>query len=264
MSLRLSQDARPQAMTLLAATAISLLLWFIPFAWILYYPFELFVTFIHEGGHALAAVLTGGSVDYMWVATNTEGLTVSRGSGGAFSQMLVSSAGYLGAMAYGALLLVLIRKAVAARIVLLVSGLYVFALTMIFGLIKPLYSFDGLTGVPFTVVAGILISAALVVVAKFATARVATFFMSFLAVQCVLNALFNLKDLFALSSPFQSRFVHTDAAHMANATGIPAIFWATFWIVLALGLLWFVMRLYVAGRDKSFQQDLPFEEAPPV
>ncbi len=32
MSLRLSQDARPQAMTLLAATAISLLLWFIPFA----------------------------------------------------------------------------------------------------------------------------------------------------------------------------------------------------------------------------------------
>ena len=264
MNLRLSQDARPQAITLLVATAISLVLWYIPLAGFLYYPFELFVTFIHEGGHALAAVLTGGSVDYMWVATDTQGLTVSRGNGGAISQMFVSSAGYLGAMAYGALLLVLIRKAVAARIVLLVSGLYIFAITMIFGFIKPLYSFDGLSGVPFTVVAGIVISAALILIAKFASARVATFFMSFLAVQCVLNALFNLKDLFWLSSPLQSQLVHTDAVNMARITGLPAIFWAAFWIILALGSLWFVMRLYVAGRDKSFQPDLPFEEVPPV
>jgi hypothetical protein len=251
-------------MTLLAATAISLLLWFIPFAGILYYPFRVFVTFVHEGGHALAAVLTGHSVNYMWVATNAEGLTVHSGQPGVISAILISSAGYLGAMAYGALLLVLIRKAVAARIVLLVSGLYIFALTMIFGLIKPILSFDGLSGIPFTLVAGIVLSAGLILIAKFASARVATFFMSFLAVQCVLNALFDLKDLFSLSSPFGSALVHTDAVNMANATGIPAIFWAAFWIMLALGILWFVMRLYVAGRDKSFQPDLPFEEAPTV
>jgi hypothetical protein len=265
MKLRLSQDARPQAMTLLVATAISLLLWFIPFAWIVYYPFEIFVTFIHEGGHALAAVLTGRSVNYLWVATDTQGLTVSTGQGGSvLAQMFVSSAGYLGAMAYGALLLVLIRKAVAARIVLLATGLYIFALTMIFGFIKPILSFDGLSGIPFTLVAGIVISVALVLVARFASARVAAFFMSFLAVQCVLNALFDLKDLFSLSSPFSSQIVHTDAANMASATGLPAIFWAGFWILLALGILWFVMRLYVAGRDKSFQPDLPFEDATPI
>lgn len=265
MRLRLSNDARPQAMTLLAATAISLVLWFIPLAWVLYYPFEIFVTFIHEGGHALASVLTGRSVQYMWVATDTHGLTVSRGQGGGvLSQMFVSSAGYLSAMAYGALLLVLIRKAVAARIVLLATGLYIFGLTMIFGLIKPILSFDGLAGIPFTVVAGIVLSVALVLIARFATARIATFFMSFLAVQCVLNALFDLKDLFSLSSPFASQIVHTDAANMANATGIPAIFWAGFWIFLAVGILWFVMRLYVAGRDKSFQPDLPFEETTAV
>ena len=265
MKFRLSNDARPQAMTLLAATAISLLLWFIPFAWLLYYPFEIFVTFIHEGGHALAAVLMGRSVQYMWVATNAGGETLSTTTPnpGVLSQMFVSSAGYLGAMIYGALLLVLIRKAVAARIVLLVSGLYIFALTMIFGLIKPILSFDGLSGIPFTLVAGIGLSAALVLIAKFASARVATFFMSFLAVQCVLNALFDLKNLVALSLPF-GRAAHTDAVNMAAATGIPAIFWAAFWIVLAVGILWFVMRLYVAGRDQSFQPDLPFEDTPTV
>jgi len=58
--------------------------------------------------------------------------------------------------------------------------------------------------------------------------------------------------------------IHTDAVNMATVTCIPAIFWAGFWIMLALGILWFVMRLYVAGRDKSFQPDLPFEESPTV
>ena len=264
MNLRLSHDARPQTMTLLAFTAISLLLWYIPFAWILYYPFEIFVTFIHEGGHALAAVLTGGSVDFLWVATDANGLTGTRTSDSTLLRMFVSSAGYLGAMVYGALLLILIRKAVAARIVLLVSGIYVFAITMIFGLIKPVLTLSVWSGIPFTVVAGVLLSAALILIAKFASARVATFFMSFLAVQCVLNALFDLKALFSLSSPFASQVVHTDAANMAKITGLPAIFWAAFWIILAVSILWFVMRLYVAGRDKSFQPDLPFEDTPPI
>jgi hypothetical protein len=87
--------------------------------------------------------------------------------------------------------------------------------------------------------------------------------VSFLAVQCVLNALFDLKTVFFLSSPFAPS-VPTDAVNMASATGIPALFWAVIWIGLALGILWFVMRLYVAGRDKGFQPDLPFEETTTV
>jgi len=56
MKVSLSRDARPQAMTLLIATAISVVLWFVPYAEVLTYPFRIFVTFIHEGGHALAAL----------------------------------------------------------------------------------------------------------------------------------------------------------------------------------------------------------------
>jgi hypothetical protein len=121
----------------------------------------------------------------------------------------------------------------------------------------------GLSGIPFTLVAGTVISVGLVLIAKFASARVATFFVSFLAVQCVLNALFDLKTVFFLSSPFMP-LVPTDAANMARITGISALFWTVVWIMLALGILWFAMRLYVSGRDKSFQPDLPFEETPPV
>jgi peptidase M50B-like protein len=262
MKLRLSQDARPQALTLLIATTISVVLWFIPFAEILTYPFRIFVTFIHEGGHALAALLTGNSVASLSVAMNASGETYTT-QGGLISQIFISSAGYLGSMAFGALLLILIRKAVAARIVLLGCALFVFGLTMVYGLVKPIFLVNAWAGIPFTLLAGTVISVGLVLIARFATARVATFFVSFLAVQSILNALFDLKTVFFLSSSFETT-VPTDAVNMAHATGIPAIMWTVIWIAFALGILWFAMRLYVARRESAYQPDLPFEDTPPV
>src|ERR1700730_3232535 len=175
MRFRVSDDARPQATTLLLAAALSIALWFIPFAEVLGYPFRIFVTFIHEGGHAIAALLTGNSVQSLSVAMNASGETYTT-QGGVFSQMLVSSAGYLGAMTFGAILLVLIRRAVAARIVLAGSAVLILILTTVFGLFKPMVSgsWSSLTGIPFTFFAGIALAAGLVAVAKFASARVAT------------------------------------------------------------------------------------------
>ena len=72
-----------------------------------------------------------------------------------------------------------------------------------------------------------------------------------------------MKDVFFLSNPFVPT-EQTDAVNMAHATGLPAIFWSVVWIAFALGILWFAMRMYVAGRDKGFQADLPFEDTPPV
>jgi len=259
MRLGISRDARPQATLLLTAAAISIVLWFIPFAEILTYPFRIFVTFIHEGGHAIAALLTGNSVQSLSIATNASGETYTS-QGGAISQMFVASAGYLGSMAYGALLLVLIRKAIAARVVLIGSAGLVLALTLIYGLFKPVVSGAALSGIPFTLLAGTLLTVGLIAVAKFASARLATFFVSFLAVQCILNALLDLKTVFFLSSPFAPA-VPTDAVNMASATGIPAFFWSVTWIAMALGILFLAMRLYVVSRAKRLQSDLLFTES---
>src|ERR1700682_5070836 len=252
MKLRLSQDARPQALTLLFAATLSIALWFIPFAEILSYPFRIFVTFIHEGGHAVAALVTGNSVQSLSVAPNASGETYTT-QGGMFAQMLVSSAGYLGAMTFGSLLLVLIRKAVAARIVLAGSGLLILILTTVFGFFKPVLagSWGSLSGIPFTIFAGIALAVGLLAVARFASAGVATFVLSLLAVQCVLNALLDLKTVFFLSSPFAPA-VPTAAANMALATGIPAVIWTILWIVLAFGILMLALRFYVAARERAF------------
>jgi hypothetical protein len=262
MKFGIASDARPQATLLLTAAVISIVLWFIPFAELVTYPFRIFVTFIHEGGHAIAALLTGNSVESLSIATNASGETYTT-QGGTFSQMFVSSAGYLGSMAFGATLLVLIRKAIAARVVLIGSAALILTLTVIYGLIKPAMSGVVTTSLPFTILAGTLLSVGLIAVARYASARVATFFVSFLAVQCVLNALLDLKTIFFLSSPFAPT-VPTDAVNMANATGIPPLVWAVTWITIAVGILALTMRLYVSGRKRQFQLDRPFDQIPAV
>ena len=263
MSFRIHNDARPQASLLLIAAIISVVLWFIPFAEILTYPFRLFVTFIHEGGHAIAALLTGNSVESLSIATNASGETYTS-RGGVFSQIFVASAGYVGAMAYGSLLLVLIRRNIKAAVVLVGSAVVILTLTLIFGLFKPIYSGIGWTGIPFTLFAGLVLSAGLVLLAKFASSRVATFFVGFFAVQCILNALLDLKTVFFLSSPFAPS-IPTDAMNMSAATGIPALFWSVTWIAISLGMLLLTMRMYVARRNAALLDPYaPVAEIPEI
>lgn len=262
MNFRISEDARPQASLLLIAAAVSIVLWFIPFAEILTYPFRIFVTFIHEGGHAIAALLTGNSVESLSIATNASGETYTT-QGGTISQMFVASAGYLGSMTFGAFLLVLIRKAVAARIVLVCSAVMIAFLTLIYGFIKPVMSGVGWTGIPFTILAGTLLTAGLILAAKYLRPRITTFLVSFLAVQCVLNALLDLKTVFFLSSPFAPS-VPTDAVNMANATGVPALAWSVMWITMAVGILAMTMRLYIARKRRPLQLGTSLDQIPAV
>ena len=257
MKINIAHDARPQVRTLLVATLLTLALWWvIPFGGILTYPFRIFVTFIHEGGHALAALLTGNSVASLSVSMDGSGEVYST-SGGTLSRMFISSAGYLSAMAFGALLLMLIRRTIAARIVLAGSAVLIVALTVAFGFFSPLinWSLPGL----FTLLAGVALPAGLLAAARFATPRVAAFLVSFLAVQCVLNALFDLKTVLLLSAV---PGVHTDAENMQMATGIPSLFWALMWIGVAFAILSLSLRAYSVSRNTASQPDLPFEDSP--
>jgi hypothetical protein len=258
MNFRIANDARPQVKALMVAAVLSLALWFIPYAWVLAYPFQLFVTFIHEGGHALAAVLTRNSVQSLSVSLDTSGLTETLiPQGSFFSRMLISSAGYVGAIAFGALLLWLVRKRVKARFVLVGSAVLIAGLTGVFGFLVPLTNFS-LN--PFTVLAGAAITIGLLASAKYLGPRARNFLVSFLAVQCVLNALFNLRDLLYLSIATDAP---TDAKNMEVLTGVPSIFWGLFWAAVGFIIVTLALRAYAVGKNApGSQQDLPFEDSP--
>src|SRR6476660_10431103 len=124
MRYKFADDAKPQLALLAVATAITIALWFIPYAEWLVYPIRLFVTFIHESSHALVAVLTGGSVQSLTISADTSGLTYSAPSG-FMGGLLTSSAGYLGTTVFGVLMLFLIRKNFSANKILTALGIFV-------------------------------------------------------------------------------------------------------------------------------------------
>lgn len=262
MKYKLAEDAHPQVKLLLIATVITIALWFIPFADYLVYPVRLFVTFIHEGSHVVAGLLTGNSVQSMTISPDGSGVVQSLSTSW-LSVLITSSAGYLGAVAFGSLLLMLIRKTYSARIVLVGTAAFVGLITVIFGLLAPLwnvFSADVTFGsIAFTVLSGAFITAGLVAIAKYASDWWANFTLAFLAVQCLLNAVADLKTLLYINSPLFESHMHSDAANMQQVTGIPAILWVFIWIGISVLLIGIGLRVY-AVANQSKNHDLPFED----
>jgi hypothetical protein len=210
---------------LLVATALTIVIYYLPFGEFVVYPLRLFVTFIHEGGHALAALLTLGSVARLVIHANASGETYTYGG----LSFLISSAGYLASTAYGAGLLTLLHDGGRAKTVLTVTAAIILTLTGFF------------THDPFSLFIGIVLTGLLIWVAIGWSSRWAHFFLSFLAVQCCLNAFYDLKTLFLISAKTN---LHSDAVNMQEATTIPAVFWASFWILLSILALVFALRIY--------------------
>jgi hypothetical protein len=144
--------------------------------------------------------------------------------------------------------------------VLAASAFFVGAMTLLFGLLSPLWNVFSANvtfgSVAFTVISGAALTLGLLAVARFASARTAQFVLSFLAVQCVLNALSDLKTVFYASSPFADP-MQTDALNMANATGLPAIAWVLIWIGISVLMISIGLRVYAVSKN-SKQRDLPF------
>ncbi|MEW6732903.1 MAG: M50 family metallopeptidase [Acidobacteriota bacterium] len=254
---------------LLLATVITLGIGLIPYAELATYPFRLFVTFVHETGHAIATLLTFGSVRGMNINPDGSGVTYALG-GWTF---VLASAGYLGSTIFGAMLLLLCHRGSMAKKILAAISLGLFSTLMftsigylafiiliamagigIFWYTKPtlsnpakiglaagagilffiLLSLLSITGNLFTWVANLSLAIALFVSAKYLQPRAAHFLLSFLAVQCCLNALFDLKTLIWLSALTST---HSDALIMQSQTGIPAVMWAVVWAAISLVIL---------------------------
>jgi Peptidase M50B-like len=210
---------------LIGASLLTLVISLIPLARMVVYPLRLFVTFIHEGGHALAALATFGSVEGLVIYANASGVTYTRGG----FQLAIASAGYLASTAYGAGLLVLCRDGGNTKAVLTVTAGLILGLT-------GLYASD-----TFSWVTGIVLSGGLIFIALIAGNRLAHFFLSFLAVQCCLNALFDLQTLFLISATTNG---HSDARLMEELTWIPSTIWALLWLALSILVLVIALRSY--------------------
>jgi len=213
---------------LLLATLLTLVLWFIPFAGVITYPIRLFVTFIHEIGHALAALVTFGGVNRVALDWGGSGVTFTKGGWG----FIISSAGYLTTTLYGSALLLFLRRERNARTAAVGTGVLLLLITLLFG------------GNIVAWLAGLVFGAGCLLLGVKGNSKLVHFCMSFIAVQCLLNAFYDLRTLLYLSA-FDPRFP-TDARNMAEATGgvFHPVVWAFGWALLSAAVVVATLVVY--------------------
>lgn len=260
MNYSVADDARPQLKLLIISILISIGLymvsWFFPLTSYLFYPLQLFATFVHEGSHVLAALITGSQVQSLTVSPDTSGVVWSAANGW-LAQLLISSAGYLGTTAFGTFLLVWMRYGFSSRIALYFASGFVGLMTIVFGLIFPIMNIFSAKvsfgSIAFTVFSGAILAGGLFAIARFAQLKWANFALAFLSVQCLLNAFFSLKDLFLISTMTDAQ---SDALNMANATGLPSVLWVFIWIGISMVMISIGLRIYVATQKSGSAQPL--------
>ena len=100
-------NERRRALVIAAVASMVLyVLWNTPMLGIVMAPLRLFVTYIHEAGHSLSAILTGGRVIGFLVSPDGSGLATTAGG----NRAVVISGGYLGAALFGSLLFFIVNR----------------------------------------------------------------------------------------------------------------------------------------------------------
>lgn len=215
---------RPHQTALLLAAIVSLLGIVVAPLGLVLLPLQLLNTHLHELGHALAALGTGGSVDHIKVFGDGSGVTPVRGGW----ILVVASAGYLGAAAAGAAIVYAMRTEKGARRALAITGFALAGSMLLF-----------VRGDTTGVVSGIFWAAALLLAARSLKGAWLQFVTGLIGLQQGLNALRSLSDLFHISAMSEA---HSDARLMQETTLIPAVIWAALWGLCGLAVVVFTVR----------------------
>lgn len=209
--------------TAVIAFVVALVLWNLPQLGFVLYPVRLFVTFVHESGHGLAAILTGGHFETFRVFENGAGVALTAGG----SRWLILPAGYLGSALFGALLFYVANTVPFPRTISLVLAIFTAALALLF---TDFLSTAWLVGLG--------VALALLALWRYADRSVNLLVLDVLAILTGLNVVF---DLFALVrySDASMGAVRNDAAAFSAEVAplIPGVVWAALWAILAVAML---------------------------
>lgn len=201
----------------LALAGVTLLLW----DTFVVYPFRLFVVFLHEISHGLAAAATGGSIVSIGLSGDEGGVCLTRGGW----PFIILNAGYLGSLLWGALFLLLGGRRTRARAVIGVVGVFTLAVTLVY--VRTWFGFAYGLG------AGLV----LIAVSSRLKPAVSEVLLAAIGATSVLYAVWDVaSDVLFRHSGL------SDAAALARLTGVPAVAWGLLWVVFSLVVLVSVLR----------------------
>lgn len=186
------------------------------------YPLKLFVVLLHELSHGLAALGTGG-----WI----EGIVVDPHQGGACycpggNTLLVLSAGYLGSLGWGLLLLLAAETGrIRPRRVVGVVAVVLLVLTALY------------LRTAFALVFGLLFGLGLAASARYLTEGMNRTVVRVLGMTSCLYAVLDIQ-----SDVLHRPYLPSDAARLADLTGVPTVLWGLIWMAAAVAAIGWMLR----------------------
>jgi hypothetical protein len=196
------------------------------------YPLRLFVTYVHESGHALAAIASGGRVMRFTVSPDGSGLASTIGG----SRALILPAGYIGAALFGAGLFFIIHRFPSfIRWTGGALGVFLIVFTL-------MYARPDALGAPTALIVGLLFGLILVLLALRATIALNLIVLTVLAIATGLNAVMDITSLVGYADYcFRAggqTVVCNDAQAFARdvAPIFPAAVWAFIWAGISIAL----------------------------
>lgn len=200
-------------LVLIVSVVATLLLYVLPFGYILAYPLMLLSTLVHEMGHGIAAMLVGGTFHEFKMWQDGSGVAMWSGEPSRFSSAFVAGGGLVGPALAAALGFALGRTAQGARRMLWII-VVILALSFVLVVRNPF-------GWLFVGVFGLLLSW----VAKKASAETAQLVLIFLSVQLTLSVFSRGDYLFTDTARTAQGTMPSDVGQIADALFLPYWFW---------------------------------------
>jgi hypothetical protein len=191
-------------------------LWNTPFI----LPLKIFVVFLHELSHALAAFATGGRPDHFVVHMNEGGHAITTGG----NRFVILSAGYLGSLCWGGLIMVLASRTKQDGKLSMAIGILTALITVVF--VRNWF------GIAF----GLGFGAAMVAAGYYLRNGINDLILRVIGFTgCIYAVLDIFSDVIFRSGEA------SDARMLAEHTGIPTIVWGVLWVAIAVaGTLYFL------------------------
>lgn len=203
----------------------------VPIITLLDYPFRLLITTIHELGHGVAALLTGGRFSHFVIDPGGSGVAYT---GGGWRWVIIP-AGYLGVALFAAALFRLGRNPRLSRAALGIIGAAMLVLSLWFG--RPgAVSLSAIAGSVPGLVTGVIFGIIFLKVALQSGPATIIFFLHLVAIKAGLAAFDDIFTVIGLATQ-GGAVPHTDAHAMAEMTHLPAVLWGLSWVVIAAALI---------------------------
>lgn len=221
---------------LLAMFVIAVIFW----DTLLIYPIKLFVVILHESSHGLAAVVMGGRILSIEINQRIGGVCYVLIPQTFAAQFVLSSAGYLGSILWGGLILIFAARTKYDNILGVIIGGFLILLSVLY--IRTVF------GALFTIGFGLLLA----VVSFLAKNVIVDLLMKFLGMTSCLYVIIDIKhDLIDRTN------IGSDADSLAQLLGAQnlSMVIGIIWIIIAVFA--FGLFLWISGRGKNRNEKRP-------